>query len=454
MKKFDIGIIGAGPAGYTLAIILAKKGKKVALFEANFLGGTCVNRGCIPTKTILRSAKVRQLILESQKYGISSEHKYDLQNIFLNARNNSEKLRLAIKDNLQAAGVEIFNQKAELLSKNIIKTENDEFQVEKVILATGSEPRKILIENSENAKIITSDDLLLKNHEFEELTIIGGGVIALEFANFYATFDRKITIIESNNEFFLNFDDSIKKAAKSILKKQKIELLTGAKIVKYDNDGLIIQQNGNVFKHKTKNILIAIGRTTENFSFKNLNLEKYSNGLLKVNEFFQTSEENIYAIGDLNGIMMLSTSAYKQGDVVAKHILTGNSSEKFVKSNIPFAIYTNPEISFVGKSEKDLVNEQINFDTVEILARNLPRAHANLDFESGFVKINFEKDTYKILSAAIFLEESSILINQIALAISKNMTIFDLQESAFTHPTLAESLYYISRNIRFSSYKK
>ncbi|WP_010321284.1 dihydrolipoyl dehydrogenase [Mesomycoplasma ovipneumoniae] len=450
MEKFDIAIIGGGPGGYSLAIILAKNGKNVALFESNSLGGTCVNRGCIPTKTILKSAKIRQLMSNSHKYGFESSHTFNLEKIFENARNNSKKLQQAIKGALEGAGVSIFNQEAKLLSKNIIKADNNEIYADKIVLATGSSPRKIKIEDIENANVYTSDDLILDYHDFDELTIIGGGVIALEFASFYANFDKKITIIESNKQLFGNFDESIKDAVNSIIQRDKINIITNAKVLKYETDGLLIQQGETISKHKTQNILLAVGRIVNNDSFSELNLEKYDNGVLKVNEFFQTSEENIYAIGDLNAIMMLSTSAYKQGDVVAKHILHQKSDEKFVKSNVPFAIYTNPEISFVGKSEKELESAKIEFESAQIFAKNLPRAHANLDFEIGFVKINYEKNTYKILSATIFLEDSATLINQIALAISKNMTIFDLQNSAFTHPTLAESVYYISRNIAFS----
>ncbi|ATP59854.1 dihydrolipoyl dehydrogenase [Mesomycoplasma dispar] len=453
MKNYDVIVVGGGPGGYSLAAILAKNGKKVALFEQEFLGGTCVNRGCIPTKTILKSAKIKDYFDNSEKFGLNSSSNFNLEQIFQRAKNNSLKLQGAISQTLESSGVDIYKKKAKIVSKNTLIAENEQFSFEKLVIATGAKPRKIEIEGTDNINLLTSDDFFKSNVEFDELTIIGGGVISLEFAAFYASFGKKITIIEAGNRIFGNFDDSIAQAANFVLTKNNVKSFTNSKVLKYENNELLIESNGEIFRHPTKNILLAIGRQAINDSFSDLNLDLDSRGFLKTNEFMQTSVPNIYAIGDITGQMMLSTVAYKHGDIVAKHILTSKSDEKFKTELIPWAIYTNPEIAAVGKTEKKLISEKIDFQKVRIEAKNLPRAHANGEIDAGFIELFFEKGSFQILGANIFLEEASLLINQIALALLQKMTIFDLQKSAYTHPTLNESIYYICRNITFSNLK-
>ncbi|AJR12346.1 Thioredoxin reductase [Mesomycoplasma dispar] len=453
MKNYDVIVVGGGPGGYSLAAILAKNGKKVALFEQEFLGGTCVNRGCIPTKTILKSAKIKDYFDNSEKFGLNSSSNFNLEQIFQRAKNNSLKLQGAISQTLESSGVDIYKKKAKIVSKNTLIAENEQFSFEKLVIATGAKPRKIEIEGTDNINLLTSDDFFKSNVEFDELTIIGGGVISLEFAAFYASFGKKITIIEAGNRIFGNFDDSIAQAANFVLTKNNVKSFTNSKVLKYENNELLIESNGEIFRHPTKNILLAIGRQAVNDSFSDLNLDLDSRGFLKTNEFMQTSVPNIYAIGDITGQMMLSTVAYKHGDIVAKHILTSKSDEKFKTELIPWAIYTNPEIAAVGKTEKKLISEKIDFQKVRIEAKNLPRAHANGEIDAGFIELFFEKGSFQILGANIFLEEASLLINQIALALLQKMTIFDLQKSAYTHPTLNESIYYICRNITFSNLK-
>lgn len=453
MKNYDVIVVGGGPGGYSLAAILAKNGKKVALFEQEFLGGTCVNRGCIPTKTILKSAKIKDYFDNSEKFGLNSSSNFNLEQIFQRAKNNSLKLQGSISQTLESSGVDIYKKKAKIVSKNTLIAENEQFSFEKLVIATGAKPREIEIEGTDNINLLTSDDFFKSNVEFDELTIIGGGVISLEFAAFYASFGKKITIIEAGNRIFGNFDDSIAQAANFVLTKNNVKSFTNSKVLKYENNELLIESNGEIFRHPTKNILLAIGRQAVNDSFSDLNLDLDSRGFLKTNEFMQTSVPNIYAIGDITGQMMLSTVAYKHGDIVAKHILTSKSDEKFKTELIPWAIYTNPEIAAVGKTEKKLISEKIDFQKVRIEAKNLPRAHANGEIDAGFIELFFEKGSFQILGANIFLEEASLLINQIALALLQKMTIFDLQKSAYTHPTLNESIYYICRNITFSNLK-
>lgn len=455
MNKFDIAIIGAGPGGYSLAAILAKSGKKVALFEEKNFGGTCVNWGCIPTKTLLKSAKVQNLIHESKKYGISSSSIFHFDAIFNNVKSNSMKLQNAIKGTLTASGVTIFEERATVADDFHINTASGKtIEFEKLVLATGSSSRNIQIKGAEQANVFTSDALILGKTDFDELTIIGGGPISLEFANFFSAFNKTVTIIEGAPKIFGRFDAAVNEAATTFLKEKQVKLFENTKVLEYKNGSLILDKNGEIFEHKTKNILVAVGRTPNNQSFEKLGLKFSPNGFVEVNEFFQTSKPHIYALGDVTGKLMLSTVAYKHGDIIAKHILTGTSNEVFNASQIPWTIYASTEIAGLGQSEEQLKKDNVAYQAVTIPAAALPRAHAENNFQTGFIKVLFSTTNFKLLGAYIFLDNASLLINQLALAMSAGLTIFDLQKSAYTHPTLSESIYYISRQVSFSNLDK
>lgn len=233
-----------------------------------------------------------------------------------------------------------------------------------------------------------------------------------------------------------------------------MKIFTKTKVKKYENGQLLLEKEDEIFAHPTKNILLAIGRQSQNDGFSGLKIDLDNRGFLKTNKFMQTSVPNIYAIGDITGQMMLSSTAYKHGDIVAKHILFGSSDEEFSAELIPWAIYSIPEIASVGKTEKQLLNLDVDFQKAKIFAKNLPRAHANGEIEAGFIELFFHSKTFEILGCNIFLEEASLLVNQIALALSQKLTIFDLQKMAYTHPSLNEAFYYLCRNIAFSNLKK
>ncbi|WP_434336757.1 dihydrolipoyl dehydrogenase [Mesomycoplasma conjunctivae] len=454
MNKFDIAVIGAGPGGYSLALILAKAGNKVVIFEESFFGGTCVNRGCIPTKTLMKSARIANTLARSKDFGIDSENYYDLQVMFKNVANNSAKLQNAIKGGLTNSNVTIIEASATVIDEHTIEASGSQYSFDKLVIASGSRPNFFKIEGAETTNVYTSDDLLTKNPKFDELTIIGGGAISLEFAYFYASFGKKVTIIEAAPQLFANLDESISRAAKAIIAEKGITLYEATKVLRYEDGALILENRDGHIYHKTNNILLAVGRRANNEAFASLNLKFNEKKFVEVNEFFQTSIDHIYAIGDVTGKLMLSTVAYKHGDIVAKHIITGSSDEKFDARFIPWTIYATPEIASVGSSEQQLQAQGIDYEVAEIAASSLPRAHAENAFKLGFIKLIFNKKTFEILGATIFLDEASLLINQIALAIKSKLTILDLQKSAYTHPTLSESIYYITRQIVFSNLDK
>ncbi|WP_254427720.1 dihydrolipoyl dehydrogenase [Mycoplasma sp. 1654_15] len=453
-KELDIAILGSGPGGYSLALILAKNNKKVVIFEKKDLGGTCVNEGCIPTKTLIKSARVLEEVFNSSKFGIHAKEKhFNFKQIQERRKENKEKLNKAILNNLTNAGVEIVFGEATIVDENTAVVNEEKYSFNQLVLATGSSSRKIKIENQEvvekEGNLLYSTELLNIKKVPEKLVIVGGGAISLEFAYLFSTLGSEVSIIETK-EFLGNFDSKIQTNLKEYFQQKGIKIFEHSKVVEFISSNTILIENEEKIEIDFSKVLLAVGRVANIESFTNLNLELNPNSSVKVDKTSKTSLDNVYAIGDVTGSMMLSSIAYKQGDLVAKNIL-GFENEEFLDiSTTPWAIYLNQDIAGVGQTDKQLQNAGIEFETIEIPASSLPRAHAdNLDKQFSFLRLHLEKQTGKILGCFMFLEDASNLINIIALAIKNNLTILDLQKSTYTHPTLSEAIYYVSRNFVF-----
>ncbi|AMD81282.1 dihydrolipoamide dehydrogenase [Mycoplasmopsis canis PG 14] len=456
MKEFDVVVLGAGPGGYSLANILSSNGKKVALIERKHFGGTCVNEGCISTKTLIKSAKVLETLKHSKEYGIlTKDADFDLQEIQNRRQVNKEILNGAIKASIENAGVEIFFGEGEVIDKNTLSVNGEMIKTDKLVLATGARSRDLDIEGYKDSKskgfIIDSTDALYLNKKPESFTIIGSGPVGLEFAYFYSTLGSKVTILEAG-KFMNNFDIDLQETVKSYFIKRNVNIIENAKIEKFIGNNIEFEVNGKKGSLLSEKILVAAGRVANNDSFKSLNLELNKNGSVKVNNKMETSVKGVYALGDVTGILMLSTVAYKTADIIAKEILKQNSEgEIFEAKQIPWSVYLNPEFSGVGFTEQELKSRNIEFNIIKIPTSALPRAYAdNLEKELGFIKFLVSKNDGQILGSFMFAEGSHLIINEIALAISNKISFMDLQKNPFTHPTVAEAVYYGSRNYVFS----
>ncbi|WP_117275567.1 dihydrolipoyl dehydrogenase [Mycoplasmopsis edwardii] len=456
MNKFDIVILGAGPGGYSLANILSSNGKKVAIIEKKHFGGTCVNEGCISTKTLIKSAKVYETVKNSLEYGVNSNNvSFDLKAIQKRRQDNKDILNGAIKGSLESSGVQIFFGEGTVIDNKTITVNGQEIKTDILILATGARSRELNIKGFEEAKannvLLNSTDALYLNEVPKSLTIIGSGPVALEFAYFYSVLGTKITIVEAN-KFMGNFDQDLQENVKNYLLDRNIEIIEGAKILELNKNDLIIEVEGSQRTINSEKVLLAAGRVANIESFSALNLELNPNNTVKVNKFMKTSVDDVYALGDVTGIMMLSTFAYKSGDIIAKQILW---NEPFIESVdaklIPWSVYLNPEFAGIGYTEQELKNQKIDYQVVKVPAMSLPRAHAdNLDKKYGFIKFLVNKHNDEILGAFMFIEGAHLIINEIALAMDKSISFSELQEHPFTHPTIAEAIYYAARGYVFS----
>lgn len=461
MKKFDVVFIGAGPGGYSAAILLAKAGKKVAIVEKNELGGTCVNEGCIPTKTLLKSAKTFDLVNNAGQYGIeiSGNIGYNFSKIQQIRQNNKTKLNFAIETNLTKAGVTIFRGQGIAISPTEVQIGQLVLTTKKLVLATGSRPRDINFEGKELAfsegKILNSTDWITQEQLPKSLIIIGGGPIALEMAFFAATLGIKVSLLEYAPNLLRNFDQEAGEQVSKLLVAKGIDVIVDAKIIKYEQQKLWFKTQNQTNSLEADKILLATGRIANIEDFAALNLEYNVDNSVKVNQKMETSIDNVYAIGDLTGSLMLTTTAYKQGDILIQNLL-GLEIEPFEPQNYGWAIHISPELAGAGMTKAQAVYKYGVENVLEVKLHDyeLPRSHADSKIDFGFFKILINKKNGLILGALILLDNASLLINEIALALVHKITIWDLAKVGHTHPTLAEAIYYVARNLSLTVLQK
>ncbi|SYV96362.1 thioredoxin-disulfide reductase, partial [Mycoplasma putrefaciens] len=329
MKSFDVVILGAGPGGYGLANILSLNKLNVALIEANDLGGTCINKGCVPTKTLIKSARVFETVKNSSKYGIYSDNvRYNLKTIQQRRIDNKNLLNSNIEKQIISNKITLFKGYGEVIDRNTIKINQQTLKFNKLVLATGSRPKMINIKGLEqsrkNGYLIDSDQALVLDEVLKSIVIIGDGPISLEFAYFYSTLNTQVTIL-TNNNFLSRFDIDIQQSVKQYFEQKNIKVIENINISKLVNNKVYFDNQNFVVGEK---ILLAVGRIPNNESFNSLDIKKDKNGFVIVDDQMKTNIDNIYAIGDITGLNLLSSVAYKTSDIVARNILHNNNEEQ------------------------------------------------------------------------------------------------------------------------------
>ncbi|GHT88862.1 dihydrolipoyl dehydrogenase [Bacteroidia bacterium] len=424
---YDIAIIGGGPAGYTAAELAGKNGLKTILFEKNALGGVCLNEGCIPTKTLLYSAKVYHTAKDSTKYGISCDNvSFDLSKIIARKNKVVRKLVAGIRGKMTEAGVETVigvgayrirpNNEIEILC-------NDQtYEAKKLIICTGSETVVPPIPGLKETNFWTSREALDNKEVPESLVIIGGGVIGIEFASFFNTLGTKVTVVEMMDEILGGMDKELSALLRSELTKKGIEFHLNTKVTSVSNNQVEIETAGEKQVLETAQILLSVGR------------RPVTPGL-KVNEFMQTSDPNIYACGDVTGFSLLAHTAVREAEVAVEHIL-GQHHPMSYKA-IPGVVYTNPEIAGVGKTEDSLLEEGMAYTVKKLPMAYSGRFVAENEMGNGVCKI-IEGEDGTILGVHILGNPASEIIVIAGIAIEKGLKAEELKAMVFPHPTVGE----------------
>lgn len=436
----NIAIIGAGPAGYPCALKLAKLGAQVTLIENKELGGVCLNCGCIPSKALLAGAHHFNIIKELGKYSLNpslgEEYYKTLSFAKLQEQRKAVilKLRSGILKMLEAAKVKIIKGKAKFLSTNTLEVGGDKLTFDDIVIATGS--RAFLPKQFENIKDKIYDNSTIFNLEKlpSTLAILGGGVIACEFACLMQALGVQITIIEMQPDILPKEEETIRRTLKQILLKRGIKIVTGtaAKEIKIENNQkTILLDNGQGIV--CEEILAALGRKA---NVEDLNLEAAGINLpLQVNSETLEIKPHIYAIGDVNNLCQLAHAATAQGEVVAGRIMGQNSV--YNNNLIPSAIYTWPEAANIGLSatEARAKGYEVTIKKSFLLANGRALAQGDSD---GFAQLVEDTKTGKLLGAQIIAPNAGEIIHIALLAIKTGLTVKDLEDTVFAHPTISE----------------
>ncbi len=447
-EAVDAVVIGAGPGGYLLAGMLGKAGLKTVCIEKKYAGGVCLNVGCIPTKTLLKTTKLINYGKHAAKYGISvdpSNITYDWKAMQERKTTVSSTLEKGVEGLLKMNKVEFIKGAAKIIDRYNVKVKSRVFTTKLIIIATGSSPRNLPVKGfDEGIKagiVIDSTGALALKKVPKTLTIIGGGVIGLEFATIYNELGTKVTILEGGPSILGPMDGEVKKLVIKKLKDTGIAVETEVKINKLEKDLVhYTSKDGKDKKVKSEKVLVSIGRTPNNLSIdKTTDVKIGSRGEIEVNEHLQTSVDNIFAIGDVVGQAMLAHTAYAHARVVNSFLLE-DAKVKYNKHRVPGCVYTYPEISSIGKTEEQLKAEGIAYGKSVWQNQSLGKALADGSTD-GFVKLLFDKEFGILLGAHIINDTSSDMIGELALLMELEGTIWELANTIHPHPSTSEGIW-------------
>ncbi|NLB53641.1 MAG: dihydrolipoyl dehydrogenase [Syntrophomonadaceae bacterium] len=447
----DLVVIGGGPGGYVAAIRACQLGMKVTLIEKDALGGTCLNRGCIPTKAYQYNAKLLKSIRDSREFGITTGSiQFDMQEA--KARKNTivNNLAAGVKKLLQQNNAEIINGEAFIINQHHVRVREQLIETKNILIATGSKPAFLPIKGIDSPGVLNSEDILELSHVPERLVIIGGGVIGMEFACIFNLFGSEVTVIESAPRILGLLDAELSKRMLVYLKKQKITIHTNTLMQE-----IILEQNGlQVLARGSKGditlnadlVLLAAGRipVTECLQIKGAEVEMSEGGFIKVNQHYQTSLPGIYAVGDVIGGQLLAHVASEEGIAAVEHMAGINTSVPY--HSVPSCIFTIPEIATVGMSEEEAKAQGIDYKTgkFQFAANGKAMTMGETD---GLVKVIADQNEI-IIGLHIIGPNASDLILEGTITVKNHMTVSDLVGTIHPHPTLGEALSEAARDIR------
>ncbi len=439
-EKYDAAVIGGGPGGYTAAIRLSQLGKKTAMIEKRDLGGTCLNRGCIPTKSLLQSAEVFKTVKEAGKFGVTAkEISFDYKKIADKKDQTISMLRKGIAGLEKNAGVDVYFGTASFRDKNTLLIDEKEICSDNIIIATGSYPAKIPLPGINSEGVIDSDRALSLSECPKSIVIIGGGVIGIEFATLFNALGTKVVIVEALPDILSNFDAEINGLIRKKLLKEGIEIFTNAKVTRIEPGPVVyFEQNGEK-SVKGELCLVAIGRKplTDELKLNNIGLET-ERGYIKTDEYMRTGIPGIYAIGDVTGRIQLAHAASAEG-IVAAHNIAGEYIKMDYKI-VPSCVYTHPEIASVGLTEIQAKEKGLNFKTGRFYVAGNSRSKI-MDEKEGVVKILTEQSTGEILGCHIIAPRATDIIGEICAVMRSEGTVDELRNTIHPHPSVSEMIF-------------
>ena len=440
--KYQVIIIGGGPAGYTAAEAAGKAGLSVLLIEKKNLGGVCLNEGCIPTKTLLYSAKTVDNARHASKYAVNvSDVSFDLGKIIARKSKVVRKLVLGVKSKLTSNKVDLVTGEAQIVGPGRVRCGEGMYEGENLILCTGSETFIPPIPGIETVDYWTHREALDNKELPASLAIVGGGVIGMEFASFFHSLGVEVTVIEMMDEILGGMDKELSALLRADYAKRGIKFLLSTKVV-----GLAQSDEGTVVSYENaegsgsivaQRLLMSVGRrpVTKGFGLENLDLEKTERGAIRVNSRMQTSLPGVYVCGDLTGFSLLAHTAVREAEV-AVHTILGKEDEMSYRA-IPGVVYTNPEIAGVGETEESATAKGLTYRVVKLPMAFSGRFVAENEGVNGVCKLLIGENE-QIIGAHVLGNPASEIIVLAGTAIELGLTAAQWKKIVFPHPTVGE----------------
>ncbi len=438
---YDVVVIGGGPAGYVGAIKAAQLGAKVAIVEKDEYGGTCLNRGCIPTKTYVKNAELIHGLKELKARGVNlgdDSFEIDMKKIVSYKNRVVRKLTGGVGFLLESHGIDKYKGVGTITKDKKVKIDSGEIlETKTIILAGGSTVSKMNIKGSDDPKVMTSDEILDLKEIPKRLAIVGGGVIGCEMATIFNAYGSEVTIVQSHDRLLNMIDEELSDEIMKAFKKSGIKMIFSSHLEEMENHGDTMKLDLENDQHlEVDLVLLAVGRRPDLEGIGEIELE-IERGAIVVNDKMETSVEGIYAPGDINGKWMLAHAASKMAEVAVINALGGD--ETFNPDTIPSCIYTIPEVSTIGLTENDAKAKYSNVSVGKFPFGNNGRALGSGEKE-GFVKVITNRDDDKILGVHIVGVSAAEMINEAAALRSSGVTAKQLSEIMHAHPTYSESL--------------
>lgn len=438
-------IVGGGPGGYVAALKASMFDVEVTVIENYKVGGTCLNFGCIPTKSLLASANVLNTVLDANDFGINIDGDISIDYNTVISRKDKvvDQLVKGVEFLLDKRKVDLVNGYGRIIDRNTVEVTKTDGDIEiikgdKIILAQGSKPVIPSIFPYDGETIITSDDVLSLKELPKSMVVVGGGVIGCEIGQFFRSMGTEVTIVEMADQLLINEDKDIVKQLVRQFKRDKIKMITGTSIVSCevkDNNATVELSDGK--KIETQYVLLSVGRKSniEGSGIEDIGIQTKS-GKVIVDKYLQTSVEGIYAVGDIINTPFLAHVASKEGEIAVDNAL--GRSRELNYTAIPRCVYTEPEVASVGKTEKDLIKEEIPYRVGKFEFRGLGKAQTIGKYQ-GFVKVIVGEDD-RILGASIIGASATELLTELTLAVHLGLTVQQVGDVIHPHPSLCEGL--------------
>lgn len=457
-KTYDLVVLGGGIGGYSAAIRAAQLGKSVAIVERDKLGGTCLHKGCIPSKALLRSAEVYATMKRADEFGVMANAvSFDFAKAQSRKSAIVEQLHKGlqylmtkhkievIRGNGRIIGPSIFSPRSGSVAVELEDGETDTLVPAQLIIATGSRPAMLTGLEADGKRIMTSDHALEMESLPASIAIIGGGVIGVEWATMLQEFGVEVTIVEAERRLLPTEDEEISKELERLFKKRGIRVLTGAKLlvdsVATEADGvrMTVETAKGTEALTSETMLVSVGRiaNADGIGLENTDV-RIEKGVIKVNEFLQTTEPHIYAVGDVNGGLQLAHAAGHEGIAAAEHA-AGKTTRKHPDHLVPRCVYTRPEVASVGWTEREAAEQGFEPKTAKFSFKPLGKALVYGE-NDGFVKVVVDAKTNDLLGVHMIGPHATDLISEAALAKLLDATPWEVGSVVHPHPTLSEAL--------------